>query len=189
MNNHNSMQLSKVPIELICLILQQMNIEDLVRIERTSRHIQSLVLYEIQQRIQHWNQTSQNADEQLKWRMLVHLSEQEARPWKFDPITKQVTCKVPMEPVEIRLCWDHRREVHCQLLQRSAGQETVKNVNDGVVFTLEPTTPLGRTTEWHTKGKVCEVDAAVTKEQDCGETTYALQVTELRVPLELLASS
>lgn len=94
-----------------------------------------------------------------------------------------------MEPVEIRLCWDHRREVHCQLLQRSAGQETVKNVNDGVVFTLEPTTPLGRTTEWHTKGKVCEVDAAVTKEQDCGETTYALQVTELRVPLELLASS
>jgi hypothetical protein len=188
---NTSLQLSNIPLELICLVLQQMSIEDLVRIERTSRHIQSLVLYEIEKRIRHWSEGSSSGDEQLKWRMLVHLSEQEARPYKFDPVTKQVTCEVPMKPIEIRLCWDHRREVHCQLLQRqnNPSSSAVKSINDGFTFTLEPTTPVGKTTECHTKGKRCEIDAAVRKEQECGETTYALQVTELRVPLELLASS
>ncbi|KAH8554627.1 hypothetical protein BGW37DRAFT_480459 [Umbelopsis sp. PMI_123] len=188
---NNSIQLSNIPLEIICLVLEQMSIEDLVRIERTSRHIQSLVLYEIEKRIQHWNEGSNKGDERLKWRMLVHLSEQEARPYKFDPITKQVTCEVAMDPVEIRLCWDHKRDVHCQLLQRQndPSNTAVKNINDDFTFTLEPTTPLGKTTEWHTKGKLCEVNGAVTKGQECGETMYALQVTELRVPLELLATS
>jgi hypothetical protein len=189
MNNQNVSQLSNIPIEVICMIMQQMDIVDLVRIERTCKQIQHMVLREIQKRIENWNQCSRSADDQL--RMLVHLSEQEAKPCKFDPITRKVTCKVPMDPVEIRLCWDHRRQVHCQLLERQSNaqkRDNVKVINDGIVFTLEPSTPVGQTTECFTKGKFCEIDAAVTKEQDCGETMYALKVTELRVPLELLAS-
>ncbi|KAL0086605.1 hypothetical protein F4703DRAFT_1847768 [Phycomyces blakesleeanus] len=194
-----------LPPEIIAIILSNVSLKDLVRIERTSKKIQSFCLWEIGRRIK----AGSSID---AWAILIHLGQTKAIPTRFDPKSKMVYYSVPMDPIEIHAMFDHRRQIPCFVFckESSQGQPISDSANqDDFNITVEQGMVEGKTVEVDVKGKLCQIHAALTRvptplssptiEKTNQETmdvqpiapsplTYIVKVTEMCLPLSHLSA-
>lgn len=190
--NNTTMALSVLPPEIILTILEQLPLADLVRAERACRMFQTFCHLEIERRIT----TGPLKDE---WGVLIHLDQALAKPTRFNKATKQVTYSIAMDPVQIKTMYDHRRQIHCQLLRR---HKAVYRYHEDFMFTIEKGMSQGHTIDIAAKGAaLCQIRGALTRlpsspdhQPDNKQTiappplTYSLQVTELSLPLSTIAA-
>ncbi|KAI8393945.1 uncharacterized protein BYT42DRAFT_591477 [Radiomyces spectabilis] len=191
--NSTHLNLSIFPPELIQLILTHLPIKDLMRTERVSKMLQAFCLAEIKRRIR---------CESDEWGVSIHLTQTMAKATAFDPKEKTVTYSIPMDPIHINTMFDHRRQIHCSLMRRVA-MEPNYLMRDGFTLTVEKGMTEGKTVQLNIKGALCEVDAAITRLKSSAiqqihdkksplslaptPLTYALQVTQMRLPLSTIA--
>ncbi|KAI9491181.1 hypothetical protein BDB00DRAFT_883898 [Zychaea mexicana] len=181
------MDISILPPEIICCVLEQLPLADLVRAERTCRMIQAFCHSEIQRRI-----TSGPLKDD--WGVLVHLDQATATATHFDAVTKKVTFTISMpQPVQIKTMFDHRRQIQCSLLRRNRYCEDF-------VFTVEKGMTEGSTVNVTAEGAaLCEIDAALTRLVKApsppnkkiiapSPNLYSLQLTQLQIPLSAIAA-
>ncbi|KAI7871857.1 hypothetical protein BDF14DRAFT_1718364 [Spinellus fusiger] len=180
-----------LPLELISIVMQHLPLKDLVRIERTSKLIQNFCLYEIQRRI------ISQPDNQ-KWSLMVHLGQTIALPYRFDTKTKTISYSVPMDPVHINTMFDHRRQIHCSLLQSTPKSKC--NLIEDFSITIEKGMVEGNAENIDIPGKLCRFEASLTRlatppreENDSKKLllappplTYTIQVTQMHLPLSTL---
>ncbi|CEP12530.1 hypothetical protein [Parasitella parasitica] len=184
-----------------------MSITDLVCIERVCRSFQSFSLREIEKRIIKSND---------EWGILIHLSQVDARPTRFDTTTKKAYYSVLMDPVKVKTMFDHRRLIHCSLLRKKSPRVQLYNEN-GFIITVEKGMREGRTQQLYIKNNVCQVHALLTRLPSYVNSTldlplhdygalkpenlqlpakimaplplvYTLQITELSLPLTTIAA-
>ncbi|KAL0074007.1 hypothetical protein J3Q64DRAFT_1734637 [Phycomyces blakesleeanus] len=187
---------NRLPHEIISIVMNHLPLKDLVRIERTSKLIQDFCLEEIEHRM-----SSGSAAQE--WGLMIHLGQTIASPSQFDPKTKTIAYSVPMDPVNINTMFDHRRQIHCSLLRRIPSTPNY-NLSEPFVITIQKGMAEGHTEQLDIQGKLCQVQASITRlvtpsqegQDDKNKKlilapaplTYALQVTQMRLPLSTLAT-
>lgn len=123
-----------------------------------------------------------------------------ATPTRFDARTKEVTYAIAMKPIEIKTMYDHKRQIHCSLLRKS--RQSQYQFHEQFQFTLDKGLAEDAPVDVAAQGtKMCAVDGTITrllthatqivddkKRIAPRPIKYALQVTEMRLPLSTLAA-
>ncbi|KAI9009954.1 hypothetical protein CLU79DRAFT_774697 [Phycomyces nitens] len=180
-----------LPHEIISIVMTHLPLKDLVRIERTSKLIQDFCLEEIERRMSSGSTANQ-------WGLMIHLGQTIAAPSQFDPKTKTVSYSVPMDPVHINTMFDHRRQIHCSLLKRIPSS-TDYDLCEPFVISIQKGMTQGSTQDVDIQGKLCHVQASITRLPTPENSdkklllapaplTYAIQVSQMRLPLSTLAT-
>ncbi|CAO3598497.1 unnamed protein product [Absidia cylindrospora] len=175
------MTLLALPYEIVSHIFLYLTIQDLARLERTCKNVQTWILCEIERRIK----TCTLHDD---WDILIHSGSVVVTPARFDIRTKKVFYSVPMDPIRIKTMYDHWRQIHCALSWSCNNDNNNNNHSskkrhwtyDGLRIVLEEGMKEGITEQIDVQGESgCELHASLTRLQQEQQQKYRQQYQQL----------